>query len=104
MKIVRVQYTTRPEYALTNQENIRQIVNELKSLHHPGIKYSAYLLPDEKTFMHFDQFENEEAHQYLQSLASFKKFAEELRNSKLEVEPKLELLTVVASTENSFTR
>jgi hypothetical protein len=104
MKIVRVQYTTRAEYVETNQENIRQIVNELKSLNHPGIKYSAYLLPDEKTFMHFDQFENEEAHQYLQSLGSFKKFAEELRNSKLEVEPKLELLTVVATTESSFAR
>ena len=54
--------------------------------------------------MHLDHFENEEAHQYLQSLGSFKKFAEELWNSKLEVEPKLELLTVVASTENSFVR
>ena len=102
MKIVRVQYTTRLEYAPTNQENIRQIVNELKSLNHPGIKYSAYLLPDGKTFMHFDQLENEEAHQFLQSLESFKKFADELWNSKLEVEPKLELLTLVTSTENFF--
>lgn len=102
MKIVRVQYTTTPEYAPTNQENIRQLVNELKSINHQGIKYSAYLLPDGKTFMHFDQFENEEAHQFLQSLESFKKFAEELWNSKLEIEPKLELFTQVASTENIF--
>jgi hypothetical protein len=102
MKIVKVQYTTKPEYAITNQENIRQIVNELKSLNYPGIKYSAYLLPDGKTFMHFDQFENEEAHQFLQSLESFKKFADELWHSNLEIEPKLELLTTVASTENSF--
>ena|SRR5215212_9862629 len=102
MKIVRVQYTTRPEYATTNQKNIRQIVTELKSFNHPGIKYSAYLLPDGKTFMHFDQFENEEAHQFLQSLEAFKKFAEELWNSKLEAEPTLELLSMVASTENSF--
>ena len=59
MKIVRVQYTTRPEYVATNQENIRQIVNELKTLNHPGIRYSAYLLPDGKTFIHLDHFENE---------------------------------------------
>ncbi|MEO5893791.1 MAG: hypothetical protein ABIQ31_26280, partial [Ferruginibacter sp.] len=52
MKIVRVQYTTRPEYAATNQENIRQVVNELRALNHPGINYSTYLLPDGKTFMH----------------------------------------------------
>jgi quinol monooxygenase YgiN len=102
MKIVRVQYTTRAEYAATNQENIRQVVKELKKLNHQGIKYSAYLLPDGKTFMHFDQFENEEAHEVLQSLASFKKFADELRASKLEVEPKLELPTLMASTEDFF--
>lgn len=98
MKIVRVQYTTTSEYAAANKENIRQIVNELKSIKHPGIKYSAYLLPDGKTFMHFDQLESEEAHQFLQSLESFKKFADELLNSKLEEEPKLELLTLIAST------
>jgi hypothetical protein len=102
MKIVRVQYTTTPEYAPANKENIRQIVNELKSINHPGIKYSTYLLPDGKTFMHFDQLENEEAHQFLQSLESFKKFADELSNSQLEVEPKLELLTLIASTEDFF--
>jgi quinol monooxygenase YgiN len=99
MKIVRVQYTTTPEFAATNQENIRQVVNELKRLNHPGIQYSTYLLPDGKTFMHFDQFENEEAHQVLQSLESFKKFAAELWDSQLEAEPKLELPTLVASTE-----
>ena len=102
MKIVMVQYTTRAEYAATNQENIRQIVNELKSINHPGIRYSAYLLPDGKTFMHLDHLENEEAHQVLQSLPSFKKFDDELWASQLEVEPKLELLTLVASTEKSF--
>ena len=102
MKIVRVQYTTTAEYAPANKDNIRQIVNELKSINHPGSKYSAYLLPEGKTFMHFDQLENEEAHQFLQSLESFKKFADELSNSKLEVEPKLQLLSLVASTEDLF--
>jgi DNA-directed RNA polymerase subunit F len=102
MKIVRVQYTTTQEYAATNQENIRQVVNELRKLNHPGIKYSAYLLPDGKSFMHFDQFENEEAHRVLETLESFKKFAAELWASILEVEPKLELLSLVASTEDFF--
>ena len=97
-----VQYTTRPEYAATNQENIRQIVNELKSINHPEIRYSAYLLPDGKTFMHLDHLENEEAHHVLQSVPSFKKFDDELWASQREVEPKLELLTLVASTEKSF--
>jgi hypothetical protein len=50
--------------------------------------------------MHFDQFRSEQDHQLLTSLASFNKFAEELSASNLEVEPKLELLTLVACTDD----
>ena len=99
MKIVRVIYTTKPEYAAANQANIKGVVDELKKIDHTGIKYSTYLLPDGKTFMHFDQFENEEAHEFLTSLASFKKFAAELEASGLEAEPRLELPSLIASTE-----
>jgi hypothetical protein len=102
MKVVRVQYTTTAEFAPVNQRNITAIVEELKTLSHPGIKYGAWLLPDGKTFMHFDQLESEEAHQALQNLASFKKFAEQLWASGLEVEPKFDLMNLVASTEDYF--
>ncbi len=102
MKIVRVQYTTTAEYASRNKENIRQVVNELKKINHPGIKYSSYILADGKTFLHFDHFENEEAHSVLTQLESFKKFSNELLASNLEAEPKLELLSLVSSTENYF--
>lgn len=102
MKIIRVQYTTTKEFASTNKTNIANVVKELRALKHPGIKYSTYLLPDGKTFMHFDQFENEEAHLVLQKLASFKKFDADLWASKLEAEPELELLDLVASTEDFF--
>ena len=98
MKIVRVQYTTTAEYAATNKENINNIVRELNELNHPGIKYSCYVLEDGKTFMHLDHFENEEAHEVLTSLESFKKFLTELWASSLEKEPKLELLSPVAAT------
>jgi hypothetical protein len=102
MKIVRVIYTTTAKYASRNMENIRQVVKELSELNHPGIKYSTYLMSDGKTFIHFDQFENEEAHSVLTGLESFKKFLDELLASDLEAEPKLELLSLVSSTENFF--
>jgi hypothetical protein len=102
MKTVRVQYTTKLSFAARNQENIATVVAELKNLNHPGIKYGAWLLPDGRTFMHFDQFDSEESHLLLQELASFKKFADELWASGLEVEPKLELLTLAASTETYY--
>jgi quinol monooxygenase YgiN len=102
MKIVRVIYTTTAEFAARNMENIRQVTKEVRNLNYPGIKYSCFLMADGKTFMHFDQFENEAAHQVLTDLQSFKKFAEELEASGLESEPKLELLSFVSSTENFF--
>jgi len=102
MKIVRVQYTTTHEFSPANQENIAGIVKELEALNHPGIKYGCWLLSDGKTFMHFDQFENEEAHQVLTALESFKKFEPQLSSSGLEAEPKLELLSLVASSEDYF--
>jgi len=52
--------------------------------------------------MHFDQFENEEAHLFLQGLDSFKKFAAELHASQLELEPQLDILSLAASTEDFF--
>lgn len=99
MKIVRVQYNTAAKYADNNKQNIKKVEDELKKINHPGIKYNTYLLQDGKTFMHFDQFENEEAHQFLQSLESFKKFSNELWTSNLKVEPKLDLLTLITASE-----
>ncbi len=102
MKVVCVQYITTLEFAPINQANIAGIVKELKALNHPGIKYGCWLLPDGKTFMHFDQFENEEAHEVLINLDSFKKFDAQLWASALEKEPQLELPALVASTEIFF--
>jgi hypothetical protein len=102
MKIVKVQYTTTQAFAGINQLNIAGIIKELKESGHPGIKYGCWLLPDGKTFMHFDQFENDEAHNALTALESFKKFDAELWSSGLEADPVLETLTLVGSTEPFF--
>ena len=102
MKVVPVQQNVKREFAVTNQKNIAAIVHELKLLAHPGIKYSAWLLPDGKTYMHFDQLENKEAHLELQKLASFKKFAGELDSSCVGIEPKLVELSLVSKTETYF--
>jgi hypothetical protein len=102
MKIVRVQYTTSSDFAPRNRKNINAVVEELNKLNHPGIKYSTYMLADGKTFMHFDQFADEAAHEFLQELESFKIFAAELDASGMEAEPRLDLLTLVASTEKLF--
>lgn len=52
--------------------------------------------------MHFDQFENEEAHEVLTSQESFDKFDSELWASQLEIEPTLDSLTLIRLTEEFF--
>ncbi|MGY4537930.1 hypothetical protein ACVW0P_002349 [Mucilaginibacter sp. UYNi724] len=102
MRVNRVQYTTTAAFAPINQANIAEIIKDLKQLKHPGIQCGCWLLPDGKTFMHFDQFVDDAAHDVLLSRASFKKFDEELWASGLEAEPVMVNPTLVASTENFF--
>lgn len=102
MRVNRVQYTTTAAFAPVNQANIAAIMAEIKQLNLPGIKCGCWLLPDGKTFMHFDQFEDDSAHDVLLSLASFKKFDEELWASGLEAGPVMVNPTLVASTEEYF--
>ena len=102
MKIIRVQYTTNPGYVAKNKANIEKVIGDLREINNPGIKYATYLLPDEKTFMHFSQFESDEAHQVLLTLPSFITFQNELKASGLEVPPKSENLSLVASCYDFF--
>ncbi len=102
MKIVRVTYTTRQEYAATNQENIKQVMTDLQHLAHPGISYNACLNPDGKTFVHTAFFKTEEDQKVLAGVASFQQFQEQLKASGPEVPPKQELLTLVGWSNNIF--
>jgi len=101
-KIVRVQYTTKPDYAAKNKENIAKVMQDLREINNPGIKYATYLAPDEKTFMHFAQFENEEAEKVLTHLPAFRQFQEELKASGPETPPKTDQLSLVASNFDIF--
>jgi len=104
MKIVKVTYTTRAEYSEQNQNNIKNVMTDLKGLDHQGINYSACLSDDKKTFVHTAFFNSDEDQNLLTELPSFKHFQEQLKSSGLEVSPKQELLTLVGSSSNIFTR
>ena len=56
MKIIRVQYTVKPEYAEQNKMNIAQVMKDLRALNNPNTKYASYLEEDGVTFMHFAQY------------------------------------------------
>jgi hypothetical protein len=78
MKAVKVQYTVRESYVKNNAENISQVMADLRKLNNPGIKYSAFLLEDKKSFVHF-VITDEKANHVLSELDSFKKFQSELK-------------------------
>lgn len=102
MKAVKVQYTVKSEYAETNAANIRRVMNELRELNHPGIKYSTFLQNDGRSFVHFAVTDSEESNNILTGLESFKRFQQELKASGPEVPPKSESLDLVASSYDFF--
>jgi hypothetical protein len=102
MKIVKVTYTAKAEYADQNQLNIKKVMSDLNELGNPGINYNSCLSPDGKTFIHTAFFKSEEDEKTLLNLPSFKHFQEQLRANGIEVPPKQELLTLVGSSKEIF--
>jgi hypothetical protein len=102
MKIVKVTYTTKAEYASQNQSNIQQVMADLRKLNYTGMNYNACLAADGKTFIHTAFFKSDEDQKLLNELSSFKHFQEQLKASGLESPPKQELLSLVGTTNEIF--
>jgi hypothetical protein len=102
MKIVKVTYTTKAEYAEQNQRNIKNVMTDLQKLNHPGINYNSCLGSDGKSFTHTAFFNSDDDQKVLNELPSFKYFQEQLKIGGLEVPPKQDLLTLVGSSKNIF--
>ena len=102
MKIVKVTYIAKSEYASQNQSNIKNVMADLQKLHHPGINYNSCVSVDGKTFIHTAFFDSEEDEKVLLGLPSFRFFQEQLKLSGPEVPPKQELLTLVGSSKDVF--
>ena len=102
MKIVKVMYTAKAEYAEQNQKNIKNVMTDLQKLHHAGINYNACMGADGKTFIHTAFFNADEDEKVLLGLPSFKYFQEQLKLNGPEVPPKQELLKLVGSSKEIF--
>lgn len=98
MRIVKVTYTAKPEYVEQNKANIRQVMNDLKKINNPDIRYDALIGEDGQSFTHFTFFKSDEAQQVLNNLESFKYFGSQLKANGLDNPPKVENLTLVGSS------
>jgi len=102
MKIVKVTYTTKAEYAEQNQSNIKKVMADLQAINNPGINYNACLSADGRSFTHTAFFNSDEDEKVLMELPAFIEFQQQLRSGGLEAPPKQELLTLVGSSVNIF--
>jgi hypothetical protein len=102
MKIVRVIYTAKAEFAEQNKSNIKNVMADLQKLNHPGINYHACVSADGKTFTHTAFFKSDEEQKILNELPSFKYFQEQLKSNGFEIPPKQELLNLVGSSKDIF--
>jgi len=102
MKIVKVTYTAKAEYAEQNQNNIKNVMADLRKLNHPGIYYYVCLGPDGRSFTHTAFFISDEFQDILLKLPAFEHFQQQLKAIGLETPPKQELLTLVGSSKDIF--
>ena len=102
MKIVKVTYTTKADFAEQNQINIKNVMTDLQNANHHGINYNACLCADGKTFIHTAFFKSDEDQKLLNDLHSFQHFQTQLKASGLEVPPKQELLSLIGSSNSIF--
>src|SRR5947207_13559523 len=102
MKIVRVTYTAKAEYAEHNQNNIKKVMADLQAINNRGINYNACLSADARSFTHTAFFNSDEDEKVLLQLPSFIQFQQELKVGGLETPPKQEVLTLVGSSVNMF--
>ena len=101
MKVTRVQYTVRSEFAEQNKQNIAAVMNELRALGRSDVTYAVYVQGDGKTFMHLAHQNTAEAERFPTTLEAFKRFQTQLKEN-LEIPPKVETFGLVDSAAPIF--
>ena len=74
MKIIRVEYTVKPEFVEENKSNINKVMDEVKAKNIKGFKYWSQLAEDGTSFMHISISEEgvESPLNQMQSFADFR--------------------------------
>jgi len=97
MNATKVQYTVKEDFVEKNKENIKAVMNELRSMGDTGVKYSAFFNEENRTFVHLVVFRDEEATKIIPGLESFKNFREQLKEGA-ETPPSSEDLKLVGAS------
>jgi len=95
---VKVSYTVKPEFVAQNKKNIGLFLSDFKKLTTLNFLYHIYLQEDGLTFLHVSMYENEEVQDKILQVPSFLAFQQQRDQSGLQVEPKIESLSLIGSS------
>ena len=101
MITVKVTYTVKDAFAQQNKENINTFMKDFKTLG-DDFRYTVLIQKDGKTFVHLSQYKNEAIQKQLLEVPFFKSFQQQRDESGLESEPRIEVLSSVASSHDVF--
>jgi len=103
MKAVIVSYTVKSDFADKNAANIRAVMEEVRALENPGIRYQSFRTSENpSSFRHIGFYADEAAVEAMTALAAFKTFQSELRASGPVSPPKPEWLDLVGAGHDLF--
>ncbi|UII31940.1 hypothetical protein LVD17_26995 [Fulvivirga ulvae] len=102
MITVKVTYTVKAEFVNKNQENINRFMVDFKKMNTRDFRYMSYICGDGKTFVHISHYKNEEIQKQLLQVPSFLSFQKQRDDSGLEGSPEIEVMKLVACSEELF--
>ena len=97
-----VSYTVNPEFVEQNKQHIQQFLKDLKALDTSGFEYNVYTKEDDLTFVHHSIYKDEKIQTEVLNVPSFKEFQRLRDESGLHDSHKVEVLTLVGSTNESL--
>lgn len=102
MIIVKVTYVVKPDFVQKNHENINLFMVDFIKMNTNEFRYFSYVCKDGKTFVHISHYKNEDIQKRLLQVPSFLSFQKQRDDSGLESSPQIEVMQVVASSQDIF--
>ncbi len=97
MKAVEVQYTVQQNFVEENKANIGKVMDALRSHPIEGLKYAAFTLADDQTFVHLNIAKDEETLARFTKMDEFKAFQKALKESQPISPPSVKTLVLVGA-------
>jgi hypothetical protein len=97
-----VTYTVKPEFVEQNKQHIQQFLKDFKALDTSSFVYSVYTKEDGLTFVHHSIYKDETIQTEVLNVPSFKEFQRLRDESGLNGTHKVEVLSLVGSTNEGL--